>query len=50
MWFGRKCKNEFYTTVLMTGIVLIACVVLYIFRMNLALLLIKAMGGVCDAN
>lgn len=50
MWFGRKCKNEFYTTVLMTGIVLIACVVLYIFRMNLALFLIKAMGGVCDAN
>jgi hypothetical protein len=43
--FARKSRNEFYTSVLFSGIVLVVCVILYIFKLNIARILLQAIGG-----
>ncbi len=50
VFLSRRSKNEFYTSVFLSGIVLVVCVVMYIFKTDLALILIHIMGGIWNGN
>ncbi len=50
IFLGQKNKNEFYISVFLSGVVLSVCIIMYIFKTDVALILIHIMGGICNGN